>query len=153
MIFDWRRGRVGVGVLPICSAFHSGSPVGPGGGGRSAEAISQAEAITAEDIQVPDEWRQVVVRALDDALKLDDGGLRRKVQHLRDTLAASEETGVSAEYWQARDRCARCHQWRYGTDLYSRRGRPSTEGYCLVCWHDLDGPRQTGGLLARWPCS
>ena len=54
--------------------------------------------------------------------------------------------GVSVEYWQAWDRCARCHRYRYGTELYSRRGRPSTEGYCLSCWYDLDGRRQTRGL-------
>jgi hypothetical protein len=58
---------------------------------RVGEAISQAEEMTAEDGLDPDEWRQLVVRTLDAALKLDDAGLRRKVQRLRDTLAASEE--------------------------------------------------------------
>jgi hypothetical protein len=58
---------------------------------RVGEAISQAEEMTAEDGQDPDEWRQLVVRTLDAALKFDDAGLRRKVQRLRDTLAASEE--------------------------------------------------------------
>ena len=53
---------------------------------------------------------------------------------------------MSVEYWQAWDRCARCHEGRYGTDLYCRRGRPSTEGYCLLCWHELDGRRDIGGL-------
>ena len=53
---------------------------------------------------------------------------------------------MSVEYWQAWERCARCHQRRYGTDLYSRRGRPSTEGYCLLYWHELDGRRDIGGL-------
>ena len=60
--------------------------------GRVGEAISQAEEITAEDGQDPDEWRQLIARALDAALKLDDAGLRRKIQHLRDTLARSEAT-------------------------------------------------------------
>ena len=58
---------------------------------RVGEAISQAEEITAEDGQDPDEWRQLIAGALDAALKLDDAGLRLKVQRLRDTLAASEE--------------------------------------------------------------
>src|SRR5436190_1155280 len=53
---------------------------------RVGEAISQAEEMTAEDSQDPDEWRQLIARALDDALNLDDAGLRRKVQHLRDAL-------------------------------------------------------------------
>ena len=61
---------------------------------RVGEAISQAEEMTAEDGLDPDEWRQLVVRTLDAALKLDDAGLRRKVQRLRDTLAASEERRV-----------------------------------------------------------
>jgi hypothetical protein len=58
---------------------------------RVGEAISQAEEMTAEDGQDPDEWRELVARALDAALQLDDAGLRRKIQHLRDTLAPSEE--------------------------------------------------------------
>jgi hypothetical protein len=57
---------------------------------RVGEAISQAEEMTAEDRQDPDEWRQLIARALDDALNLDDAGLRRKVQHLRDALAGRE---------------------------------------------------------------
>jgi hypothetical protein len=59
---------------------------------RVGEAISQAEEMTAEDGQDPDEWRQLIARTLDTALKLDDAGLRRKIQHLRDALATSEET-------------------------------------------------------------
>ena len=59
---------------------------------RVGEAISQADGITAEDDQDPDEWRQLIARTLDAALKLDDAGLRRKIQHLRDTLAPSDET-------------------------------------------------------------
>jgi hypothetical protein len=58
---------------------------------RVGEAISQAEELTAEDGQDPNEWRQLIARALDAALRLDDAGLRRKVQRLRDTLARSEE--------------------------------------------------------------
>ena len=58
---------------------------------RVGEAISQTEEMTAEAGQDPDEWRQLIARALDAALQLDDAGLRRKIQHLRDTLAASEE--------------------------------------------------------------
>jgi hypothetical protein len=58
---------------------------------RANQTISQAEEMTAKDSQDPDEWRQLIARALDDALKLDDAGLRRKVQRLRDTLARSEE--------------------------------------------------------------
>jgi len=59
---------------------------------RVGEAISQAEEITAEEGRDPDEWRQLIARALDAALLLDDAGLRRKIQHLRDTLARSEAT-------------------------------------------------------------
>ena len=59
---------------------------------RVGEAISQAEEITAEDGQDPDEWRQLIARTLDAALNLDDAGLRRKIQHLRDALAPSDET-------------------------------------------------------------
>jgi hypothetical protein len=57
---------------------------------RVGEAISQAEEMTAEDSQDPDEWRQLIARTLDAALKLDDAGLRRKIQHLRDALARPE---------------------------------------------------------------
>ena len=57
---------------------------------RVDEAISQAEEITSDDSQDRDEWRQLVVRVLDAALAVDDAGLRRRVQRLRDTLAASE---------------------------------------------------------------
>jgi hypothetical protein len=59
---------------------------------RVGEVISQAEEMTTEDdSQDMDEWRQLVARALDDALALNDAELRYKVQRLRDTLAAREE--------------------------------------------------------------
>jgi hypothetical protein len=45
---------------------------------RVGEAISQAEEVTAEDGEDPNEWRQLIARTLDAALQLDDAGLRRK---------------------------------------------------------------------------
>ena len=63
---------------------------------KANQAIGQADEQTAmlvertvDDSQ--DEYRPAFMRVLDAALALDDAGLRRKVQRLRDTLAASEE--------------------------------------------------------------
>jgi hypothetical protein len=49
-------------------------------------AVAQRMADDSRDV-----WRDAAVHALDAALQLDDVGLRRKIQRLRDTLAASEE--------------------------------------------------------------
>ena len=57
--------------------------------GQADEQTTMLVERTVDDSQ--DECRQAVMRVLDAALALDDAGLRRKVQRLRDTLAASEE--------------------------------------------------------------
>jgi hypothetical protein len=56
--------------------------------GQTDEVMAIAQRM-ADDSE--DQWRDAAVRVLDAALALDDAGLRRKVQRLRDTLAASEE--------------------------------------------------------------
>ena len=61
---------------------------------RANQAIGQADEMTAmlqrtvDDSQ--EQWRDTAVRVLDAALELDDAGLRRKVQRLRDALAAHD---------------------------------------------------------------
>ena len=61
----------------------------------ASEAMSQTDELMAvaqrmaDDSQ--DQWRDAVVRVLDAALALDDAGLRRKVQRLRETLARETE--------------------------------------------------------------
>ena len=60
----------------------------------ASQAMSQTDELIAMAQRMADDshdqWRDAAVRALDAALALDDAGLRRKVQRLRDALAASE---------------------------------------------------------------
>ena len=60
------------------------------------QAIGQADEMTAMLQRTVDDseeqWRDTAVRVLDAARALDDAGLRRKVQRLRDTLARSERS-------------------------------------------------------------
>jgi hypothetical protein len=61
---------------------------------RANQAIGQADEMTAMLQRTVDasqeQWRDTAVRVLDDSLELDDAGLRRKLERLRDALAAGD---------------------------------------------------------------